>query len=120
MTDQELFDKVAAHLLKQGVRAESQFAGGCAYRGENGTKCAAGVLIADEHYSDVLEGGKAIDAIVTLALKRSGVEESQLDLVHALQMIHDAVPPPGWKDELRNLAGLFRLSTAVLEQGGAA
>ena len=54
MTNQQIFNKVAKHLLKQGRRARD--GNGCAYRGENGTKCAVGCLIPDALYDDRLEG----------------------------------------------------------------
>lgn len=51
MNHQEVFTKVATHLLKQGRRAlfaEKNGFRSCAYRGDNGTKCAVGCLIKDE------------------------------------------------------------------------
>jgi hypothetical protein len=61
MTDQEIFDTVAKHLIAQGkqsllpqVAGDSEY-NGCAYRGENGTKCAIGCLIPDELYNPIIE-----------------------------------------------------------------
>lgn len=55
MTEQEIFDKVAEHLQKQGHRALNED-GVCVYRGKNGTKCAVGALIPDELYDSKIEG----------------------------------------------------------------
>lgn len=55
MTLQEVFDKVARHLLTQGQRSILRETGRCAYRGDEGCMCAVGVLIADEHYHPKLE-----------------------------------------------------------------
>ena len=55
MTNQEAFDKVTAHLLKQQVKSYSQEEG-CMYRGPNGTMCAVGCLIPDEDYRPKFEG----------------------------------------------------------------
>lgn len=55
LTAQQIFDTVATHLLKQGKRA-TNLHGTCVYRGEGGTKCAVGCLIADEEYNPKMEG----------------------------------------------------------------
>ena len=47
MTDQEIFDKVWAHIIAQGVPSMNG-EGRCLYRGPNGTKCAAGIFLPDD------------------------------------------------------------------------
>ena len=55
MTPQEIFDTVVTHL--RGMEKPSAYGdGSCAYRGMDGAKCAAGVLIPDEIYSPEMEG----------------------------------------------------------------
>ena len=54
MTNQETFDRVAEHLLKQD--AKSLRHGACAYRGDAGFKCAVGCLISDDEYGPGIEG----------------------------------------------------------------
>lgn len=48
MTNQEIFEKVAKHLLDQGRRSTlatpTGDEGACAYRGTGGAKCAVGCL----------------------------------------------------------------------------
>ncbi|MDX1964335.1 MAG: hypothetical protein SFX18_14375 [Pirellulales bacterium] len=61
MTKQETFDIVYRHLLTQGQKSISRVVGSenfgkCAYRGADGAKCAAGVLIPDEAYKPSYEG----------------------------------------------------------------
>jgi hypothetical protein len=51
----EVFNKVEAHLLAQGVRS-MKYLDMCAYRGAGGLRCAVGCLIKDEFYHESLEG----------------------------------------------------------------
>lgn len=51
---QAVFNTVAEHLLRQGRKSLDNFA--CAYRGENGAKCAVGVVIPDTLYEPEIEG----------------------------------------------------------------
>jgi hypothetical protein len=49
MAEQEIFDRVAVHLLTQKVHSINGI-GECCYRGNNNTRCAVGCLIDDEEY----------------------------------------------------------------------
>ena len=116
MTDQELADKVLTSLRLQGRPSGSVFdAYSCAYRRfeEDGTvlKCAAGWLIQDEVYDPMIEGAPVLSvgqtqglppatgpeqvaarkkvALVQDALIASGVNLDQLELVAAMQGMHD-------------------------------
>ena len=62
MTEQEAFTKVRDHLLRQKEKCIVN--GLCAYRGENGLKCAIGALISDEDLTVV----KPVDWIMGSAL----------------------------------------------------
>lgn len=105
MNKQEIYDKVKAHLLAQGRRAIRPGSKNvCMYRAPNGDKCAVGVLIADEHYSEDLEGRPAYhNHDVNYALCKSGVAE-HLFFVSELQAIHDVVSVKHWREELEALA----------------
>lgn len=90
---QEIFDKVFAHLLKQGCRAmEGQ---SCRYRarpspGSDGQvlSCAIGALIPDELYNPAIEGrGSAAPAV--LAALPFEPTNKQIGLMSELQTIHD-------------------------------
>lgn len=88
MTAQEIFDKVYRHFVIEGNKKSLDSAGECAYRGENGAKCAFGLLISDEQYNPKMEGCRAVPLIM---------EEEELSefilhrhLIDNLQRWHDA------------------------------
>jgi hypothetical protein len=106
MNAQEIFDTVAKHLAQQAGQATLGDA--CAYRGDDGRKCAAGILINDEEYEPAMEG-KMADEVLPSRLMR------HLDLILSLQMVHDNSDTGA--DVVRNLRGAARkynLSAAIL------
>jgi hypothetical protein len=104
MTKQQLFDKVATHLLTQNRKA-TDGKEACLYRGPGGTMCAVGCLMTNAQYEEFGLGH----------LRALGVEDENQGLVKRLQTIHDFSYVDRWRDELRELAVDFRLSTAVLD-----
>lgn len=54
MNAQEIFDKVATHLIQQGEPAMDSN-GDCVYRNDQGLKCAVGCLIPDDKYEGRFE-----------------------------------------------------------------
>ncbi len=123
MTPQEIFDKVATHLLSQNVK--SQDAMRCVYRGPFGRKCAVGVLIPDELYQPIMEGRQVQDfsdafgACGTKALRAAldvvGILPTEMQLLQALQNTHDGYDPREWMVQLGALAMQFGLSDAILK-----
>lgn len=114
MTDQELFDKVAIHLLTQGQKAQDSF-GQCFYRTPEGLKCAVGVCIDDEHYSPEFEGTSVgaetrNELALSKALIASGVRRDQFRLLQRLQVVHDACESPYWALQLADVAAEFGLT----------
>lgn len=130
-TPREIWERVSAHLLRQGRRATVGGGdSGCMYRGRDGTSCAVGCLITDEAYDPGMEDAAVTQLLVTpegwraafiddrqlerrraleRALEASGIpatEENRTALVE-LQQIHDLVLPGEW--ELRLRGGLARL-----------
>lgn len=91
MTKQEIYDKVCAHLAQQKMKSKVLGLDGpmCAYRGYQGARCAAGVLIRDENYTKSIEGLLVRDEVVTDALMASGVDGEDIYLVSRLQYAHD-------------------------------
>lgn len=87
MSNQEAFDRVTNHLLTQMKQSKSK-SGNCLYRGTDGTSCAVGCLIADEHYYPSLEGLYANSSAVIAALKKSGVKCSA-EMLLDFQDLHD-------------------------------
>ena len=111
MTRQETFDTVARHLLAQGCRSVNG-EGNCQYRGTDGTKCAAGVLIPDEDYSPDMEGKLTCPhTLIGYFLAGLGYD---LELVVALQRVHDYWPVEEWRDGLHAVAKKHGLSGEVL------
>lgn len=112
---QEVFDRVARHLLKQ--RSRSYHKGGCAYRGKAGKMCAVGCLIADEHYRPSLEGRNLQSELVQAALKDSGINvtENMKFMLEDLQACHDYNEVSTWPQVLRRIAGHYKLNTEVLK-----
>lgn len=125
MNRQEIFDKVATHLLKQNRKCEDSDEA-CCYRNK-GMKCAIGALIPDEIYDPVIERKRIVDI-----LDRDGCgagDDSQLYnkvcksisdflgitskedhyFLFQLQRIHDHTKPGRWEYKLRHLAGLYDL-----------
>lgn len=91
MNSQEVLNKVYLAVRAQGAPSKSP-TGRCAYRGEGGTKCAAGHLIDDVHYTPRLEGKSATFPDVVAALRASGVDPDCIwGLVNDLQLAHDGV-----------------------------
>ena len=99
MNNQETFDIVAEHLMKQGERSVD--VNGCAYRGMGDLKCAVGVLISDADYRHSMEG-ECPSNIRLLA----GFDTNLLDL---LQWLHDKNEPSYWREGLAMIAGKFNL-----------
>lgn len=114
MTNQEVFDKVAKHLLIQGEKSIG-VADKCAYRGENGKKCAIGCLIPDAKYDPSFEGKPLSRDDADEVLRAAGLGWHQRDLGQELQLVHDGEEPENWKGELYAIATKFDLNTDVLE-----
>lgn len=125
---QAIFDRVANHLLTQGVRAYDTRKNICAYRTHNGLKCAVGCLIKDEYYDSNIEGisistymgfnmyENSISSVklrslqLKDSLQKSGIdiENSKiLNLLLRLQVIHDNEDVANIKPALKNLAEIF-------------
>lgn len=105
MTKQEIFDTVVKQMAAQNFLRSLAGGVGCAYRGENGTKCAAGTLITDANYHPSLEHKSAWTPEVRKALEASGVSEEFNGFVSDLQGAHDgAMSPETMKRNFRSVA----------------
>lgn len=107
-TEQEVFDHVARHLLKQGRRSGDER--DCLYR-HGDLKCAAGCLIADGEYDKDFE-----NTSWTRLVEREQVPEAHQSLIQALQNIHDVRDTEEWPDYLREVADGRGLSPAAIEE----
>ena len=111
----EVFNKVEAHLLAQGVKSirKSLKQDMCAYRGAGGLRCAVGCLIKDEFYHEDLEGLAMLpdkkeddhQMLLEEALIKSGIDlnSTMTHMLGDLQSLHDTVKPKVWKQRLQNL-----------------
>jgi hypothetical protein len=106
MNTQAVVDKILTHLWDQGRVSHDPLGMGCAYRGEDGTKCAIGILIPDDIYSPDMEGKsfhqlcRRYDVVADLpeiqAIKQVG---------EVLQQLHDNLHGmPDFRKRLRNRA----------------
>ena len=112
MTEQEIFDQVAKHLLVQNRRAIEDFS--CRYRTAKGLKCSVGFLINDDEYEVFMENNDV------LALRNCGLLPDRLiphiGFLLSLQDVHDYNPPRKWRGALFLVAKKHQLKTDVLEE----
>lgn len=122
LNKQQVFDKVALHLLKQNARSLAEEAlgsaesGDCAYRGKDGLMCAVGCLIPDELYYPNMEGS-AVSGILAADIRLQELFESEVIcgfFLDELQAIHDTTPVQDWYFYLLELAKTEGLNTDVL------
>lgn len=118
MTKQEIFDKVAVHLLAQGKPSKNAY-GDCMYRGvDPGSACAIGCLIPDELYDPKMEDVRVREnPRVRRALSDIGVDirsEGVLSLLASLQDLHDEIPPEYWGQQLIWMADGHNLNLNAL------
>lgn len=121
MTKQELFDKVAAHLLTQKKRAMGLLTPGsetlkCVYRAPDGCTCAIGSLIPDEVYIPDMEGCSACILIRKIPALEQIIGLENAGLAAQLQRVHDCTLPIFWREELNKVAAIYGLNSDVLNQ----
>ena len=89
----DVFNHVIEHLRKQGIKSLSSVDKEiCAYRGEGGTMCAVGVLIADDEYNPSFEGN-TVEHILGETLPTNSLSnriEPNLEMLIDLQQFHDS------------------------------
>ena len=114
---QDIFDKVATHLLtqnQQSYRMLTPTKRRYSYRGEDDRMCAIGCLLNQEHYSSEFEGMAVTHrGVVYYALCQSiGRELSypEATMMRDLQRAHDLSPVQYWPMHLKSIAYRFRLN----------
>jgi hypothetical protein len=124
MVKQEIFDKVAVHLLTQNLKStetvyypEEESKPLCRYRGHvNGgkpLKCAVGVLIPDDVYSPKMEGCSVEE--LDILYPQLGFTD-QISLLEDLQGMHDCFEPHEWKGMLGGIANTYRINPSILNE----
>jgi hypothetical protein len=119
MNKQEVFDKVATHLLTQNAKAmlpedEEYPVESCAYRAPDGKMCAVGCLIDEKLYDPSFERNSIDDRYLAEAISKSGVPNEAWQLITDLQWLHDARYPEKWESGLQEIADKHSLDSAVL------
>jgi hypothetical protein len=109
-TAQEVFDQVASHLLTQKNKSQDEELS-CRYRGNGGTSCAAGCLISDSEYNEIMEG----QTWQTLVYNKRA-PDAHMYLIDELQATHDKVAEGLWKLQLELVAKHNGLATTVLDK----
>lgn len=107
MNKQEIFDKVATHLLTQNKKSSTTIR--CWYRSPEGLKCAIGCLIPDHLYDKSIEGCGSFNLPKTIIDYIGLNDTSDRYFLSNLQKIHDNYEPPMWKHKLKELAGYYQL-----------
>ncbi|MCP3024976.1 hypothetical protein [Cupriavidus basilensis] len=118
MNAQEIFTKVATHLLTQKQRARGDGGIGCRYRTNHGLTCAVGCLVPEDLYDASMEL-TSIDGVIQRAreaelppsLSKFVLTEldPHKDLLAALQWLHDNQPVDAWESHLIRVAKTHRL-----------
>lgn len=127
---QQVFDKVATHLLTQKQPAMRKDNTTCAYRAPDGKTCAVGCLMTDEEYNPRFEGvgitSSTFDNFFNEG-SNEGYEEGNRvmadrhrALLFDLQDVHDMAqnsddPVAQWKEDLTSVAETYGLDTKVLQ-----
>lgn len=111
MTNQQVYNKVKAHLLTQKTKSYSRSLGICVYKMVRSTKkCAIGCLLPDDVYESSMEG-VGVENLLRLYPKVNelfiGVDVSLLD---ALQTIHDKESVKKWPHQLEVVAKDYGLT----------
>ena len=120
MNQQEIFDTVVSGLRKQNKKSLNAD-GKCAYRGVDGTKCAAGFLIPDEYYHPWMddwddarreETGLTFDCIIGDARSENKLSsfKENIRLILDLQEIHDSYHENDWEKFWEQIASGYNLT----------
>lgn len=87
----DVFNYVVNHLREQGRQSLFEERDQCAYRGDGGTMCAVGALIADDEYGPSLENNSIVTLFEKNLLPTDLKEriEPNLQMLMDLQRLHD-------------------------------
>lgn len=108
MTEQEVFDAAAKHLMEQSEQSlYSEDGDFCIYKGDNKC-CAAAIFI--QGYDEKMES-----KIWYKLVSKFDQSDKHLNMVMHLQSVHDENEPSEWKKELERLSEYFDFNTDILE-----
>lgn len=103
MTNQEAFDKMVAHLRKQGKPAHED--GSCRYRTKDGLMCAVGCLITDAEYKRGMEGMGVENMMAAYEV----LQDLDPPLLAEMQDTHDVYDPTVWEERFADTATRYGL-----------
>jgi len=103
MTNQEAFDKMVAHLRKQGRKSEHR--GACRYRTKDGLMCAVGCLLTDEEYKRGMEGM----GVEHMQHRYEVLQDLDPPFLAEMQDTHDAYDPTDWEARFASTAVTYGL-----------
>ena len=110
MNNQEVYDKVKAHLLTQNAKSISKD-GFCKYRMIRSTKrCAIGCLIPDNLYEKEMEGNAVHNLLHDFPKVKEFFDGVSSNLLDALQSVHDSELVKNWPRELEAVAKNYNLT----------
>lgn len=89
MSRQTVFNQALSHLRSQGKKSNGDR--GCAYRGDEGLKCAIGIFIANSKYNADMEGKRVEATCVFDALPKSVSRTGVLFLSDIQGGLHDDI-----------------------------
>lgn len=96
-TRRQIFDKVKAHMLKQGEPSIDLAQTRCMFRNQYGQSCAVGCLIPSPLYKRSMELLPARElAKLHPELAQHGISRNNIDLLERLMHIHDKLDPKKW------------------------
>lgn len=97
--NQAIFNQVYTHLLTQNEKCEDE--NGCAYRNEQGLKCAVGCLITDEVYETynyVEDSDDGYGHIIEMKLNT--LEGNSIDAPDVMRAVEDSIDEFSYNDLL--------------------
>lgn len=131
MTRQEIFDKCATHLLKQGFKCTFDKTNSTVrpglYKRADGAACPVGILIPTNEYRyfKIAENFPIIPVDITLEYRSVGeiwrdnnnhLSETTRKMLYDnmgmlidLQNLHDKIKPSSWSDELKKICRKWEL-----------
>ncbi len=110
LTKQQIFDKVSVHLIRQDKVCEGD--DGCRYHGDDGLRCAIGILIPKRYYNTGMEE-ENVDNLFKFhkkAMIGCKLSSRYKGLLNELQMVHDDRMVREWSEELAKVARNFKVS----------
>ena len=114
MNQQQIFDVVVMHALKQHSKAMGDM-DRCKYLADDGTKCFIGILIPQEAYLDKMENKgaqfllKENRTLIPLLVPSDMAYHLGVSFLESLQQIHDTILVIFWGEELRKVATKYGL-----------